>query len=156
MAPFEFSWQAPEYEYREKGAAWYWISIVVAALVIGAAVWERNFLFGFFIVIAESLLLVYANRKPETMEFALNEHGLTIHGYKSYAYTDMESWSVDEFGDTEWPSLFFQFRRRLKPPIKLKIPKAKIPDVQKVMKPILPQVPHEHSMLDTLEELIRF
>lgn len=65
MTSFEIKWQAPEYEYREKTVSWYWISIVVAALVIAFSVWQKNFLFGFFIVIAEMLFIVWGNRTPD-------------------------------------------------------------------------------------------
>jgi len=34
MAKFEILWEAPEYEHREKGVSWYWITIIVAAIMI--------------------------------------------------------------------------------------------------------------------------
>ncbi len=57
MATFEINWEAPEFEYREKDVSWYWISIIAAAAIIAFSVWQRNFLFGFFIVIAEMLVI---------------------------------------------------------------------------------------------------
>lgn len=156
MAPFEIKWQAPEYEFRPKGVSWYWISIIVAVLFVAFAAWQKNFLFGFFVLIAEILILAWANREPPLVEFVLNEKGLAVGGRKSYAYAEMESWSVDDFGETDWPSLFFQFHKRLKPALKIRVPKSRVPDLQKALKGTLPQVEHEHSMLDTLEEFIGF
>ena len=45
MAKFETTWEAPEFEYREKEVSWYWISIIAAALIIAFSVWEKDFLF---------------------------------------------------------------------------------------------------------------
>ncbi len=156
MAPFELRWQAPEYEFRPKGISWYWISIIVAVIVLGLAVWQKNFLFGFFVVIAEILILAWANREPPSVLFILNEKGLSVGSRKSYAYAEMESWSINDFGETEWPSLFFQFHKHLKPALKIKIPKNRVAEVKKTLKDLLPEVEHEHSMLDTLEEFIGF
>lgn len=156
MDHFELKWRSPEYEYRPKGVSWYWISIIVAVIILGLAVWWKNFLFGFFVVIAEILIIVHANREPSLVDFALDEKGITVGGLKSYAYTEMESWSIYAFGETEWPSLFFQFHRRLKPPLKVKFPRARIAELQAALQGVLKQIDHEHSMLDALEELIRF
>ncbi len=156
MASFELRWQAPEYEYREKGVSWYWISMIVAVIILGAAIWQKNFLFGFFVVTAEILILAWANREPPLIEFVLNEKGFSIGSEKSYAYAELESFSIDNFGETDWPSLFFQFHRKLKPPLKARIPKDRLAEIEKALKTVLAQVQHEHSMLDTLEEFIGF
>ena len=72
------------------------------------------------------------------------------------AFAEMESFSVDDYSETEWPSLFFQFHKMLKPALKIKLPKARVTEIQKTLKSILAQVEHEHSMIDTLEEFVGF
>lgn len=156
MAAFELKWQAPEFEYRHKTVSWYWISIIVSVIILGVAVWQKNFLFAFFIVVAEILVLAWANREPQLIDFALSDKGLAIGAQKFYAFAEMESFSVDDFGGTEWPSIFFQFHKRLKPALKIRIPKDRLAEAQKALKSSLTQTEHEHSMLDTLEEFIGF
>ncbi len=156
MVPFELKWQAPEYEYRQKSISWYWTSIIISILILGAAIWQKNFLFGLFIVIAEILVLSWANRTPPLVDFTLNEKGFSIGTQKSYAYTELESFSIDTFNETIWPSLFLQFKKRLKPPLKAKIPKERLPEIEKTLKTVLKQTEHQHSMLDTLEEFVGF
>ena len=58
-------WEAPEYIYREKTMRWYWANIAVATVLIAIAIWQHNFLFGFFIFVAEILLLAWSQREPE-------------------------------------------------------------------------------------------
>ena len=78
MAKFETTWEAPEFEYREKEVSWYWISIIAAALIIAFSVWQKDFLFGFFIVIAEMLFIVWGNKAPRTLTFTLTDTELNI------------------------------------------------------------------------------
>lgn len=156
MASFEIKWQAPEFEYREKGVSWYWISIILAVIILGAAVWQKNFLFGLFVVVAEILLLAWANREPNLTSFTISEKGLSVGGQKFYALTDVESFSCEENNDSDWLNLFFQFRRRLKPPLKIRLPKKQFAEIRSALKTVLPQVEYQQSLLDTLEELIGF
>ncbi|MDO8536839.1 MAG: hypothetical protein Q7R94_01175 [bacterium] len=156
MASFEIKWRAPEFEYRQKTVSWYWISIIIAAIILGVAVWQKNFLFGFFVILAEILIMAWANREPPLVDFILNEQGLSLGGSKFYAFAEMESFSIDDYSETEWPSLFFQFHSRLKPDLKIKLPKARMTEIQKTLQPVLAQVEHKHSMIDTLQEFIGF
>ena len=45
-------WQIPEYEYRSKDVSWYWISLIAAIVLFAFAIWQKNFLFAIFVVIA--------------------------------------------------------------------------------------------------------
>ena len=148
-------WEAPEYEYREKGVSWYWISIIIAAVIIAFSVWERNFLFGFFIVIAEMLFIVWGNRAPRIVHCTLTENGLAIEGGKSRPLKDFESVSATE-ADDGWVELIFAFRARFKTPLKIFLPEARLTEFRNNMKLILREVPHEPTLLDSIEKLVGF
>ena len=151
----EIIWTAPEFEYREKDISWYWMSIIVAVLIIGVAVWQRNFLFGFFVVIAEILLLVWGNRKPLLIDFTLTEKGLTIGGRKFYAVGEIESFSFDDSGD-EWADIVLLFRRHFRPTLTVHIPKARAGEVQRTLKLLVGQIEREESFIDVLQKFLRF
>ncbi|MGC9598809.1 MAG: hypothetical protein ABSE18_00260 [Minisyncoccia bacterium] len=155
MASFEMKWEAPEYEYREKGVSWYWISIIIAAVIIAFSVWERNFLFGLFVVIAEMLFIVWGNRAPRTVRFALTENGVAIEGGKSHSLKDFESVSATAANDG-WVELTFTFRAKLKTPLKIFLPEARLTEFRNNMKLILREVPHEPTLLDSIEKLVGF
>ena len=156
MEPFEITWQAPEFEYREKGVAWYWISIVVAVILLGLSVWQKNFLLGVFIVLAEIMVLVWANEEPRFLDFKLNEKGLTIGPNKFYAYADLESFAVDENASGEWAELIFNFHKRLRTSVKARFPREDAEDLRETLKQILKEVEHNLSLLDAVEKFIRF
>jgi hypothetical protein len=156
MPPFEVKWTAPEFEFREKTVSWYWLTIIIAIVMLGVAVWQKNFLFGFFIVVAEILVLAWANRKPRNVEFILNERGLSVSGQKFHEYAELQNFSASTNPDEEWPSLSFQFKRNLKTNLKIKVPKGRAAEIQKILRTILPQVEYQKSLLDALEEFLGF
>ena len=155
-APFEIAWQAPEFDYRHKGVSWYWATIAIAVVFMGLSVWQKNFLFGFFILVAEILILVWANKEPAMIDFRLTDHGVSIGAQKFYDHSGFESWSAEAEGDAEWTSALVSFRSKFKPALHLKLPKARAEEIKQKLGLLLPQVEHKPSFLDTLEEFLRF
>jgi hypothetical protein len=155
MAKFEIQWDAPEFEYREKDVSWYWLSIIVAALIVAFSVWQRNFLFGFFIVIAEMLFIVWGNRVPHTITFTLTDAEIKIDDHKSYLIKEFESWSVNTDGE-EWAELSFYFRSKIRPPLMVIVPEEKLAEIRTNMKGILKEIEHEMTLIDSIEKFLRF
>jgi len=155
MAAFEIKWQAPEFEYRPKGVSWYWTSIIVSIIILTIAVWQKDFLFGFFIVVAETLVLVWSTREPRMVDFSLTDNGLWVGQGNVRTYAEMESFSI-ESEEVDWPNLIIQFRKRLKTPLKIKVPRRQKAEIQKVLKTVLPEVDYETPLLDNLQEFIGF
>jgi hypothetical protein len=149
-------WEAPEFEYRPKGVSWYWASIVVAVLLIAIAAWQQNFLFGFFILVAEALVLVWANRTPTLHAFTLTEKGLHIGEKKFYAVTDLESYSTDEHWSVDWPSITLYFKRRFRPAARVHVPSERLLEIDQALKRMVPKIEHEETLIETIEHLIGF
>jgi hypothetical protein len=156
MSPFEITWEAPEFDYRPKDVSWYWISIIVAIVILGLAIWQRNFLFGFFIVIAEIMVLIWGSREPEMVKFKLTEKGIFVGEVKFHAYEEIARFSLYDGYDENWPNLYLEFRSRLRPTLKIKLPKNRLAEIQKTLKLFLPQTEHQPSLLEALEELTKF
>ena len=155
MAKFEMTWQAPEFEYREKEVSWYWISIIAAALIIAFSVWQKDFLFGFFIVIAEMLFIVWGNKAPKTLTFTLTDTELDIGGYKSHAMKEFESWSADSDG-VEWADVIFYSRARLRTPLSIMVPEEKMAELRTNLKVVLKEIEHDPTVVDSIEKFLRF
>ena len=155
MASFTMEWEAPEYEYREKTVSWYWVSIIVAAIIIAFSIWEKNFLFGFFVVIAEILFIVWGNRTPRTVRFTLTENGIVMEGGKSHPIKDFESFSIETAGNG-MVELVFVFRAKLKTPFKTLIPEGRAAELRNNLKTLLKEVPYEPTLIDSIEKLLRF
>lgn len=149
-------WRAPEFEYRIKGNAWYWKSIAIALVALGVAVWQKNFLFGFFVVVAEILVLAWADKKPKTLTLRADEHGIEIVGHKRYGWKNFEMFSVDENEGGEYPQLVFVQKGMFRFPVKMGVPKTERPDVESHIETFVARGEHEPSFLDDLERFLRF
>jgi len=152
---FTIDWEAPEFEYREKTVSWYWITIIIAACIIAFSVWERNFLFGFFVVLAEILIITWGNREPVIIPFLLTENSLEIGGHKIHSLKEFESWSADDIGG-EWTELVFNFKTHVKIPLKVLVPDEKMEEIRRNLKTVLKEVEHQPSLIDAIEKLTKF
>ena len=155
MAAFALHWSAPEFEYRDKDISWYWISIIVACVIVAFAVWERNFLFGFFVVVAEMLFVSWGDRSPRVIHFELTDRELVIDGKKFYPLGQIESWSADHLDD-EWTEIIFAFKAKLKTPLKILAPTHLMDELRKNLKTVLRETDYQPTLIDALEKLIRF
>jgi len=152
----EVRWKSPEFEYRAKDISWYWISIVVAALVLGVAIWQRNFLFGFFVVLAEILVIVWANNKPKEFEFRVADSGVEIVGQKQYPYAEIEAFDIETDSPGEWADLRFRLRRKFRPPLHVLVPKNRGEEVKSALSSRLPQEELPASFFENLERFFGF
>ncbi len=157
MTPFEMNWEAPEFEHRPKDISWYWLSIIIATIALGIAIWQKNFLFGFFIVIAEILLLVWGGREPRIIKFVLSDKGLTINGKKFYSLSDILNFSIEETGDDSWAIIILRFRRRFAALSRVIAPRAQVAEIKKhLAAAAVPETEHEESFIETLQKFFRF
>ncbi len=156
MEKLELVWQAPEFEYREKGIAWYWASIGMAVALLAISVWQRNFLLGVFIVLAEIMVMVWGNQEPRMIEFRLDGEGLTVAGNKSYAYADIQDFALDSDTDQEWAEVMLSFKKRLRAPLKIIFSQEDREGIRMILSRFLVEVEHERSLVDALEKFIRF
>ncbi len=155
MAHFRTEWTSPEFEYRPKSVSWYWISIICAAAIIAFSIWERNFLFGVFVVIAEVLLIAWGNEIPATIELTLTDNDLSIADAKHYQLNLFESFSMND-QNGEWTELFFLFKAKLRAPLKVLLPQERSDEIRENLKTVLRETDFEPSLIDSLEKIIGF
>ena len=156
----KISWEAPEFEYHEKGISWYWLTIIIAVILVAISVWQRNFLFGVFIVIAETLILAWGHREPRAVVFELNEKGIVLGNgtgerQESFLYTDLANFSAEE-SEGKWSTIAIRFRKRFRPIFHIKVPREKFLEIDEALRAFLTKVDAEKSLADVLGEFIRF
>ena len=81
-----FSWSHPDYILYVKDKRWYAISVAVLVLMVAWAIWQKDYLFAIFCVMAYLVVLLYENRQPEIIEFAITPQGIrsgsSFHNWK--------------------------------------------------------------------------
>ena len=147
------AWEAPEAEHIEKSATWYWASMAVAIALIAIALWQKNFLFAVFIVIAELAVFMFAGEKPKMWEFTIDEEGVTIEGHKTYKYSTISLYDIHQFSD-EYKELVLQTKSKVHHYLKIFIHAE---DEKRIREALDKKVSHgeiEVSFLEFLERLI--
>lgn len=151
----EIIWQAPEYLYREKDVSWYWLSIIITALLVLISLWQRNFLFLVFVVIAEAMILFWAKEYPKNIEFKLDSKGIQIGNIKTYPFDDLEGYHLHEENDYA-AELILKTRNRFNPFVKILVSIDDIPAIKEFLQIHLNEVEYDESLHDRISKIIGF
>ena len=123
------------------------------ALLLVFAVWQNNFLFGVFVILATGTILYLSTRRAPTITFELTEHELVIgdeakHAYNHLAYFDVYSFSPDDI------ELFFVFKQRTRTMLRVPIWRGDKDRIVTFLQTKIPQHPIEPSLLDILSKIV--
>ena len=156
MPKFEMKWEAPEYDHHEKSPSWYWASIIVAVLMVAFAVSQKNLLFSFFVIVGEVLTIIWANREPDIVPFAVTEKGVHIGDHRFHSYNEIHSYSVGEGIHEDWDELILHMHNHFRQPVKVKVPKHHVDTLHGHFQGRVVQRKHDESLVDTLQKFLRF
>src|SRR3989339_994251 len=126
------AWEAPEAEHIEKSTTWYWSSMAIAIVLIAIALWQKNFLFAVFIVVAELAIFMFAGEKPKMWRFAIDDKGITIEKHKTYRYKDVVLYDIHEFSD-EYYELLLKTRSKMTHYIKIFVPAEDVDAIEDLL-----------------------
>ncbi len=143
------SWTSPEFHYHEKDEAWPFLVILGGLAVAGFALWQKNFLFFVFALIATGLMLVWGRRRPRHFEFALGTRGVHIDR-RLYPYRDFDGFAVND------DILQLSTKSPLRPRFSVIIPEEKAGDIREHLLAFLPEIEYAESFIDALGHLARF
>jgi hypothetical protein len=149
-----FAWEAPEYQYYHKDAGWYWLSILIATIIVLISLWERNFLFAFFVIVAELMIISWGSKYPRTVRFEINEKGVVVDGKTTYRFSDIDRFSINEEG--ELSELILYFKTRLSTALQIHFQTENIRRIRGLLREKISEIHHDESLTDSLAKLIRF
>jgi hypothetical protein len=88
------SWEAIEYEHKEKSRDWYWgLGIITVSMAI-IAIMLGNYIFSIVLIISGLSLAISASRKPKMVLFELEKTGIHIDS-KFTPYGSLKSFWVE-------------------------------------------------------------
>ncbi len=87
------SWRAPEYEQQEKSRGWFIGAGIIAALLIGASIWMRNYLLIIIVVLFAIVIYTLHKKEPLVLKIKLTEKGIRF-GKKFYPYKNIENFWI--------------------------------------------------------------
>jgi hypothetical protein len=156
------SWQAPEFEHHRKGVSWYWLSLIFAIVLVSLAIWQKNFLFAVFVIIAW-LIVIYSSRRPPLIwNFIINEEGIQISlssnessGVKFYNYEEIYGFDIHPLPREEYKELAFKVKKKFSPYLKINFLAEDEEKIKKFLENYIPKEEYPDSLADSLSKLIK-
>lgn len=153
----EIKWRAPEYEQQPKSIIWFWSTIFISLIFLAIAIWQKNFLFAIFIIIAEVLILIWGATEPKIIEFKIDDNGIYIDKYNFYNFSDIKNFSYTESIWPEFILLKINFKKKMRLNISILVPKEKIKKIQNIfIEKNIPETEYEEHFLEVIQKLIKF
>lgn len=147
------SWEASEYILHHKDTGWFVIlgSVSVALAVLLYFVVD---IWAAIVVIMMSVtIIVYAQRKPEVLNYSLTTEGLSI-GNKNYTFSQFKSFNILHDGGVE--SIEFMPLKRFMPGISIYFDTAHKDQIIDILSLQLPHEDKEPDFVDRIARRLRF
>lgn len=149
-------WQAPAFKYYPKDVSWYWMSFIIASLVMAFAIFQKNFLFAIFIFLAEISVLILARRQPELIKFKIDDKGITIID-KTYLFNDLEKFCLrPDSEDKNFEELVLKKKTHFNPYLKIFVDIEASSRVRDILSQKLTEETYEDSLLEVIFKWLRF
>jgi len=151
----EISWRAAEYEFKEKGPAWYSAIGFVAAVIIVLAFVGGNFFFAVFVLVASITLMFFGGVKPQVFNFRVNEEGVEVGERKTHHYEDLEGFAVFE-RPNRLDELILKKKTNINPYVKIPVDSKAAREAKEILGAHLPEIEYQESLIDIFSDLLRF
>ena len=151
----EISWRAPEYSYTVKGNYWYAITIVIAFILLIIALTQKNFFFAIFIILAEVMLIFFAKKRPQIIDFEINDTGIAIGKNSFYEYDNLEGFSIDSH-PPRLDEIILKKKTAVNPYIKIPIDSKLAIQAKEILAQKLPEIEYQASIIDILANWLGF
>jgi hypothetical protein len=143
------SWHSHEYHYHEKHEGWPVLVAIGTFVVALIALYQSNFLFFIFALIAGVLFAVWGMRPPRELAFALDRKGLSVGG-RLHPYRHFSAFALDG------SSLHLYPKSTLKPRLAIDVPDEREKEIRELLLEFLPEVEYTESLMEALGHLLRF
>lgn len=148
-------WESPEYEYLEKTISWYWITLILSILLIGYALWTKNFLFAVFIVIAELLVLNFGGEEPKLWSFFITNEGIGVGRTRFHNFKEIISYDIHPSSE-DFDELILKTKKRITPVEKILIHAIDTEIIDERLSQHLKKEDIHPGLVEILGRIIRF
>lgn len=151
----EISWRAAEYDHFEKSPGWYAAVGGTALVLFIIALWQKNFFFGIFILLAGIMVVFLSNRKPGILEYKFTDKGFGMGHNVFYEYDKLDNFSLRN-RPGRLDELILKRKITVNPFLRIPIDGRTAEKVRLFLVQKLPEAEHRDSMMDVLTDLLGF
>ncbi len=88
-----FSWKHPDYVAYTKNKWWYLHSGLLLMLAVAWTFYDKNYLFGLFLILFYLVILLYENRQPKIIDFIITPVGI-MTDKSFYKWRDIDNFYI--------------------------------------------------------------
>lgn len=148
-------WSAPEHEYFNKTANWYWaVAIITLALSFSAIYFFNNIILGVLFLLIGFTVSLYGAKKPRIVKFSLTYQGLNI-GAKFYPYEHLKSFWLD-YDPPRRKELIIISKKLFMPKIVIPIADEDPNKIREFLIEVLKEEYQEPSLTEELARYLKF
>jgi len=150
----EISWRAAEYDFVPKDVSWYWLVGGVAAALFLIALWQGNFFFAIFVVLAGAVMIFFGRRRPQIFDFKINEEEVII-GKLRYKFDFFEGFALRK-RPGRLDEIVLKKKKAFNPFLKIPIDSILAQDARVLLLSKLPEIEYSDSLVDIFFDWIKF
>ncbi len=148
-----YGWEASEYIYHEKPAWWYIALWAVAAIICGVLAITQQWTGIAVVVVATLALLVYSKKPPQTLNYNLDDDGITIEG-KPNSFDLYRSYSV--YQEVGWHEVDLEAVKRFRPRLTLICESEDVDRIDDILSDHLPRVDRNPDWIERASRYLKF
>ena len=145
-------WQAPEYHHYERSTDWFWAVGIITICIAVLAFIFNNALFGILILLSAGILVFYALRTPEDVEYEINKRGIMV-GKELHPYMTLEAFWIETRNNIE-PKIILKSKKSFLPYIIIPVHNDSADEVADVLRNFLEEKelsePSAHKVMEYL------
>jgi hypothetical protein len=151
--PHMITWEASEYVHNDKGLSWL-IGLGIFALIFAAiALYFQAWTFLAMIIAASAAIGVFAFRKPNVLQYTLNDTGVQI-GDRLFHYSDFSAFGIMQEG--AFFTMTFIPVKRFAPALSVYFADEQGEDIVDIVSAHLPMQHVEPDIIDRIMRRLRF
>ena len=148
------AWRAAEYEFSPKRTEWFVAVLAVAGALAIFALWQRNFFFAVFVIVAAGTLVLFARRRPRILDFQIDEKAIRI-GDTSFPLESFDGFAVHE-RPGKLDRLVLRRRSSANPFLNVPLDSSLAVRARNTLQKTLTEFEHRESLVDTFADLLGF
>ena len=154
----EITWQAHEFEYHQKEVGWYYLVVITTVIFVTLALWQQNYLFAAFLIIAAGMFMYWGMARPNVATITVATSGIKPNQFRFIPMNELLGFAMREDGQasSEWGIMLLRSRHRFAPYIKVPIPRGKIEQVRALLHNHLDEFEYDESLIDEVLRWMKF
>ncbi len=144
------SWRAAEYEMIPKNAVWYLIIGGIALALFVFALFQKNFFFAIFIFIAVAMVFLFARRRPNILDFEIEEAGVRA-GSMQWTWNTFVDFSIHS-RPGRLDEIIFRKSTSFNPYVRFPADAQTVEKARTFVSERLPEVPYDISTLEIITD----